>query len=136
MTALTLNTATGRDWRDSNLIRIGVEAGAEVFAGAIVALSASGHAQAATKGANKKYFGVAESGADNSDGTDGDQEIDVRRGVAVAIEATGTRPLPGATCYLEDDNTVSTAAAGASELGLCIGQVAGSTTQVWVELKV
>ena len=133
MTALTEDT--GRTWRDGNVLRIGVEAASKVYVGAIVELSASGHAKAGTKAASKVYIGVAETGADNTNGSDGDLSIDVRRNVVVNVESAGTRPIPGQTCYLVDDNTVTTVATAASELGMCVGQVDGSTSAVWVSLK-
>ncbi len=103
MAALTSDRNTPR--RDG--VQFSFEAGAEIFAGAMVALDATGKAVPATA-AGTVCVGVAQNYT-----TAGDQ-VGVRRGVFAfadaADDAALTRADIGTTCHVADDQTVKKAA--------------------------
>lgn len=92
-----------------------VAGGVNIFAGALVAINASGgDAGYATKGAAATVLrgvGVALEPADNTAGADGAITVKVRRGTWQFLNSASgdliTLADIGADCYIVDDNTVA-----------------------------
>lgn len=121
MTALTKNTprtrvGLGQRFRDP------VAATTRIFAGAMVALNATGFAVKAAPSATR-IRGVALDEADNSAGAAGDVAVDIERGpFLVANDTTNpvTRAHIGGTVYVVDDATVGSSASGTIAAGKCL----------------
>jgi hypothetical protein len=109
MAALTKDRSTPR--RDGDTINVPVAASASIFAGALVAVNATGYATPGATATTLRGIGRAEAAADNSAGADGAISVDVRTGAfrfgnsAAADEIT--RAQIGANCYIVDDQTVA-----------------------------
>ncbi len=102
----------GRRFRDP------VKGEGRIFAGALVALDATGFAIPAIPTA-ARMRGVALHEADNRLGADGDSFVDVDRGpFLVANNGSIDRTHIGADVYVVDDNTVG--AAGTLVAGKCL----------------
>lgn len=105
-----------------------VAAGKKIYAGAMVAINASGDALPAEKAEGLKTVGRAETSADNSSGSEGDSIVNVKRGVFLwendTASAVGVANLFG-PCYIKDDCTVSTVSAGSSPAGKVIAILDG-----------
>lgn len=111
----------------ARLLSLPVAAGAVIFEGALVALSATGYAQPAAKAENLTAIGRAETPADNSQGTDGLVSVVVKRGAFVwdndpTTANAVTQALVGKSCYILDDSTVTSISTGSSIAGkvLCV----------------
>lgn len=95
-----------------------------IYQGALVALDATGHAIPAKTAAGLTAAGRAEETVAN-DGVDGAASIRVIRGVFVWDNtATAANKVTAAhmlkPCYMQDDQTVTTLAAGTSVAGLVV----------------
>jgi len=108
MTALTKDRDTPE--RGNNFYRVPVAAGVQIFAGALIALNEGGFAVPGHISATLKGFGRAEESVDNKGGGDGDQYINVKRGVFRFANSSGadliTRADIGEVCFICDDQTV------------------------------
>lgn len=97
--------------RDGALFNHPLAANVVIFAGALVALDASGNATPGATATTLRAAGVAQEHVDNTGGSAGDQRVEVRRGVfQFANSASGdliTRADIGATAYIVDDQTVA-----------------------------
>ena len=108
MTVLAADRNTPR--RDGDKISVPVAAGELIYAGALVALDASGDAVKGATATTLSGFGRAEARVDNSGGAAGDQSVEVRKGVfRFANEGADlvTRADIGNDCYIVDDQTVA-----------------------------
>lgn len=117
--------------RDTNEIMSGatslvlpVKGSTTIFQGSIVAIDADGFAVPGKKAANLKAAGRAEETVENS-GSDGEAVVRVKRGVFVFDNtATAANKITAADvlgpCYMEDDQTVTKSATGASVAGLVV----------------
>lgn len=121
MTALTRNTprtqvGNGRRFRDP------VAASMLIYAGAMVALNASGYAVKAVTTATR-IRGVALDEADNSAGAAGAVSVDIERGTFLLRNDTTnpvTRAHIGTNVYVVDDNTVGSSATSTIVAGKCL----------------
>lgn len=101
-----------------------VKAATTIYQGSIVAIDADGYAIPGKKAAGLKAAGRAEETVENT-GKDGEATVRVTRGVFVfensstASNKLGPADMLG-PCYIEDDQTVTKAAAGASMAGLVV----------------
>lgn len=101
-----------------------VKAATTIYQGSIVAIDADGYAIPGKKAAGLKAAGRAEETVENT-GKDGEATVRVTRGVFVfensstAANKLGPADMLG-PCYIEDDQTVTKAAAGASMAGLVV----------------
>ena len=121
-----------RNWREGDIVAgAPLQAAAKVYAGSVVEIDATGNLAPATKAANKVYYGVAITGADNTGGAAGAQKIDVRIGATVHLAITGTA-VRGKAAYLADDQTVTDVAAGASKAGRIVDV---DDDGVWVDMS-
>ena len=106
------------------LLALPVKGGVTIYQGAIVALDADGYAVPGIKAAGLTAVGRAEETVTNP-GADGAETVKALRGVFVyANSATAADKVTAKhllqPCYIEDDQTVTTAAAGASVAGLVL----------------
>ena len=108
MAALSTDRNTPR--RDGDTIVIGVAGAKKIYAGALVALDASGFATPGATATTLTGLGRAEAQADNSSGSDGDITVEVTKGV-FRFDNDGTDTVAasdiGSDCYIVDDNTVA-----------------------------
>lgn len=125
----TLSTA-------GELITVPVAAGAKIYAGALVAASATGYAQPGGAATTLTYLGRAEQYADNTGGAAGAITVQVRRKRAFYWQNSGTDPVTqaslGKTAYIVDDQTVSATNGGntQSAAGIVVGLDANG---VWID---
>lgn len=94
-----------------------------IYAGSMVSVGAAGQAKPAASG-DTRVIGVAEAEADNSAGAAGAINCNVRRGAFTFANKAGDLVVQGdlgASCYVEDDNTVRHTAGG----GIAAGKVLG-----------
>ena len=110
-----------------------VKAQTTIYQGALVALDADGYAVPGKKSAGLTAAGRAEETVENTGG-DGELVIRVLRGVFIyANTSTAANKVTAAhvlkPCYIEDDQTVTALAAGASVAGLVV-RVDGSGVAV------
>ena len=119
--------------REGDGFAYAVGASVKIFAGAIVALNATGYATPGAVATTLKSRGIAQELADNSAGADGAITVDVRRGVfRVGNDGTVTIADIGNDAYIVDDQTV------ADNNGTGTRSVAGKIVDVdadgvWVE---
>lgn len=122
--------------RDNKEFSFPVAAATKIFAGAIVAITATGYATKGATATTLKAVGIAQASADNSAGADGAIDVKVRRGLhRIANSSAGdliVRADIGVNCYIVDDQTVAKTNGGATR------SVAGlirdvDSIGVWVE---
>jgi hypothetical protein len=117
MTALTKNAPRTRAG-NGRLFGDPVAAATTIYAGALVALDASGNAVPAIPAA-PVMRGVALDKSDNSGGAAGDETVAVERGpFLIANDGSLDRTDIGSDVYVVDDNTVG--AAGTLVAGKCL----------------
>ncbi len=124
MAALTTERSTNEIANGAHSLVLPVKASTTIYQGAIVAIDASGYAIPGKKATGLKTAGRAEETVFN-DGADGAVTIKVTRGVFVYNNtATAANKITGANvlgpCYIEDDQTVTKLATGASIAGTVI----------------
>lgn len=124
MAALTMERDTPEIMNGGRLLSLPVKGGVTIYQGAIVALDADGYAVPGIKAAGLTAVGRAEETVTNP-GADGAETVKALRGVFVyANSATAADKVTAKhllqPCYIEDDQTVTTAAAGASVAGLVL----------------
>lgn len=121
-------------YMNTSLIAVAVAASAEIFAGSLVVINASGYAAPGSTATGLKYFGRADEYVDNSTGVNGAKTVNVRRGVAFqwANDGSITQANLGATCYIVDDETVA-ATDGLGTRSAAGTIVAIDSDGVWVE---
>ncbi|MDR2024031.1 MAG: hypothetical protein LBQ71_12510 [Hungatella sp.] len=96
-----------------------------IYQGSLVAIDTNGYAIPGAKAANLTAAGRAEETADNTGGEDGAITIRVSRGIFVWDNTTTTaNKITSAhllkPCYMEDDQTVTALATGASVAGIVV----------------
>ena len=88
-----------------------VAAAAECFAGTIAVINAEGYAEPGTTATGLTAAGVFDHYQDNTDGADGDQLVEVKRGNFYFANSTSTDAITaadtGQVCYIVDDQTVA-----------------------------
>lgn len=134
MTALSADRNT--PFRANEDFSFPVAAAVKIYAGALVALNATGYATPGAVATTLKAIGRAEEQVDNSLGADGDVTVKVRRGL-FRFANSGTDPIAvtdiGNDCYIEDDQTVAkTDGVGTLSIAGKIRDV--DALGVWVEL--
>lgn len=137
MTALTEDRNTPQSIGDVEAY--GVDGGSKIFAGSIVVLNALGFAAPGSTATGLVTVGRADEQVDNTDGSDGDLKVKVRRGVFRFANSAGADEITAAEigddCYIVDDQTV------AKTDGTSTRSVAGKVVQVdtlgvWVKLGI
>ena len=124
MAKLTTQRDTNEIAGGATSIVLPVKAKTTIYQGSIVAIGADGYAIPGKKAASLKAAGRAEETVENT-GSDGDAVVRVSRGVFVfdnsstAANKVGIADVLG-PCYIEDDQTVTKVATGASVAGLVV----------------
>lgn len=135
MAALTKDRDTQE--RDGVILSVPVAATRKIFAGSLVAASATGYATPGATATTLTALGRAEEFKDNSSGADGDVSVLVRRGVFLFGNEGGdavTQADIGKDCYIVDDQTV--AKTDGTSTRSKAGKVLGvGSTGVWVEIR-
>jgi hypothetical protein len=133
---MSLSSDRNTPHKDGELLPFKVAAGAKIFAGALVAINATGYAVPGATAATLTYLGRADQSVDNTAGADGDLIVLVRRGKPLKWANSGADPVLQAginkSCYIVDDQTV----AATSDTGArsAAGKVVGLDVDgVWVE---
>ena len=123
--------------RDGKTFDFGVAAGVKIYAGALVALSATGYATPGAVATTLVAAGRAEQQVDNTGGADGDVTVKITKGVfrfdnsAAADEITIAEI--GDDCYIVDDQTVAKTS-GTSTRSIAGKIVDVDALGVWVEI--
>lgn len=138
MAASTADRNTER--RSGEIVAFPVAASTKIFAGIMVALNASGYLVVATDTAALKVVGRSEQFVDNSAGSNGLLLCDVRRGVFLWDNSTGSAVVlgdVGKTVFVEDDHTVAHSSTNSVKAGRFLGfggdPTGSDNTQCWVE---
>lgn len=124
MAALTMARDTAEIAQGAKYLSLPVKGSTTIYQGSMVALDSSGYAIPGKKATGLTAAGRAEETVTNS-GADGAVSIRVARGVFVfnntgaAANKIGSNHLLG-LCYMEDDQTVTSLATGASAAGLVV----------------
>ncbi len=109
MAALTADRNT--TMRDGKIVSLPVAASVKIYAGALVARDSSGNATPGATSTSLLGVGRADAQADNSSGSAGDINVEVRKGVFRFGNSSGadeiTRADIGSDCYIVDDQTVA-----------------------------
>jgi hypothetical protein len=120
--------------KDGTFRDLPVAASTKIFAGALLALNASGYVVPGATAIGLKALGRAEKHVDNSTGAAGDASVTVRKGVFQYGNGAGADALAqadiGATAYIIDDATVGKDATGRSAAGVVYDV---DTSGVWVQ---
>ena len=123
MAALTKERDTTEIMQDAKFLHLPVKGNTTIYQGALVALDANGYAIPGKKATDLTAVGRAEETVENS-GADGEAFIRVARGVFVFANTATANKIGAAhdlkPCYIEDDQTVTALATGASAAGLVI----------------
>ena len=124
MAALTKERDTTEIMQDAKFLYLPVKGGTTIYQGALVALDANGYAIPGKKATGLTAAGRAEETVENK-GADGEAFIRVARGVFVFNNTATTSNKIGTAhvlkpCYIEDDQTVTALATGASAAGLVV----------------
>lgn len=123
---------------DDTFVVLPVAAATVIYAGALVALDASGNATKGATATGLVGLGRAEEAADNAAGDAGDIEVRVRRGIFRWQNSAGEdeidRASIGDACWIVDDHTVAKTTGGAtrSRAGIVVDVDAQG---VWVDMS-
>lgn len=122
--------------KNGDLIAVPVAAAAKIFAGALVAASATGFATPGATATTLTYLGRAEEMADNTAGANGAISVHVQRKKAFKWANLGADLVVqadlGKNCYIVDDQTVAKTNGGSTRS--VAGKVLGVESDgVWVE---
>lgn len=122
--------------KDGEIIAVPVATGVKIFAGALVAASATGFATPGATATTLTYLGRAEAQADNTTGANGAISVQVRRNKAFKFANLGADLVVqadlGKNCYIVDDQTVAKTSGGSTRS--VAGKVLGVESDgVWVE---
>lgn len=133
MTALSKDRQT--PYRTGEDVLDPVAAAAQIFAGSLVVLDASGNAKPGATATGLKARGRAEDNVDNSAGAAGDLFVPVRRGVfKFANDGSIDRTHIGGTVYIVDDQTLA-ATDGTGTRSTAGTLIDVESDGVWVEIK-
>lgn len=132
---MALTGGRNTPYRIADKISLPVAAGKKIFEGSIVVVNIGGYAEPATKSDSLKTAGRAETFIDNMEGTDGDADVLVKRGCFLfnnSSTAAVTQAHVLGDCYIEDDETVTSASTETSKAGKVL---AVDSDGVWVEIR-
>ena len=129
MTALAADRNTAR--YDGKLTGYPVAASTKIYKGSLVCLNASGYAVAAANTAAYKFVGVAISQADNSSGSNGDINVEVRTEGVFDFVSSGLAVTDvGETVYVSDDQTVTKTVGNNIVVGVLDAYVSATVARV------
>jgi hypothetical protein len=132
---MALSADRNTPMKDGELVNVPVATGVTIYAGALVALNASGYATPGAVATTLTYLGRAEEQVVNA-GANGAKTINVRRKKAFKWKNHGPDAVVqadlGKTCYIVDDETVAKTDGTATRSAA--GKVVGLDSDgVWVE---
>ncbi len=133
---MALSADRNTPMKDGELVNVPVATNVKIYAGALVALNASGYATPGAVATTLTYFGRAEEQVDNTGGADGSKTVNVRRKKAFKFKNYGPDAVVqadlGKTCYIVDDETVAKTDGTATRSAA--GKVVGLDSDgVWIE---
>ena len=133
---MALSADRNTPMKDGELVNVPVATTVKIYAGALVALNASGYATPGAVATTLTYLGRAEEQVDNTGGADGAKTVNVRRKKAFKWKNHGADAIVqadlGKTCYIFDDETVAKTDGTATRSAA--GKVVGLDSDgVWVE---
>jgi len=133
---MALSADRNTPMKDGELVNVPVATNTKIYAGALVALNASGYATPGAVATTLTYLGRAEEQADNTGGANGAKTVNVRRKKAFKWKNHGADAIVqadlGKTCYIVDDETVAKTDGTATRAAA--GKVVGLDSDgVWVE---
>jgi hypothetical protein len=135
MTALTEDKKV--QYKEGVDIPIPVASGETIYAGGFVCVNADGYALPGADTSNLIFVGVAREYVDNSGGSDGDENVTVRRrGVFKATMGNSvTQANVGDSVFLSDDQTLDLTADVSNNIyaGIIAGYI--DSTHVWVDIE-
>lgn len=120
------------------LISVPVAASTHVYQGALVGLDANGRAVSGTSNATARILGMATEDADNSTGSAGAINVQVRQGVYYFANSSSTDAIVAADvsrfCYVVDDQTVARSSGNGARLraGVVIAVDSTDGVAVWI----
>jgi len=124
--------------RTGDLLNLPAAASKKFFSGALVARDASGNATPGAAATTIRGVGRSEARVDNSSGSAGDLNVQIKKGVFRWKNSTSTDEITnaeiGADCYIVDDQTVAKTNGSSSR------SVAGKvffvdSDGVWVDMR-
>lgn len=133
MAALTENIEV----QEQDGVKLNAPVGVDIiYKGALCKYNSAGFIEPCAVEALSKFAGIAESEADNSGGSAGDETVDLKTKGRFLLTGTGFAQTDVAQLvYASDDQTVTkTEAANLQIVGYIVKFV--SSTQVWVDLSV
>lgn len=104
-----------------------------IYEGAAVGDNGSGYARPLV--AADPFWGFATRKVDNSDGSNGDEDVHVQERGCITIPVTGVTGVGdvGDDVYATDDNTFTKTSSGASSIGTIVRHVSSTTCVVYFE---
>ncbi|MBW1991580.1 MAG: DUF2190 family protein [Deltaproteobacteria bacterium] len=121
-------------YREGVEIEFPVAASTKIYAGSLVMANANGYAVPGADTAGCKFLGVAMEQADNSNGSDGDKTVRVRRTGVFEFKASSiTQAMVGDDMYLVDDETFDETANNNIKCGKLVKYV--SATKGWIDIS-
>jgi len=133
MSALTRDRAT--PYREGIEVEYPVAANTKIYAGSLVCVSATGYAAPAADTSGYRFAGVAMEQVDNSDGSDGEKQVRLRRAGVFEFDAVSiSQDMVGTAMYAADDHTFDDAAGPTNDVkvGLLVKYV--SATKGWIDI--
>ena len=122
--------------RSGDTIQMGVAANKKIYAGSLVARDAAGYATPGATATTLIGVGRANETIDNTGGANGAVSVEVEKGVFRFGNSAGD-PITiadiGATCYIEDDETVSKTNAGGNSQSVAGTIFDVDANGVWVK---
>lgn len=133
---MALSADRNTPMKDGELVNVPVATNTKIYAGALVALNASGYATPGAVAATLTYLGRAEEQVDNTGGANGAKTVNVRRKKAFKWKNHGADAIVqadlGKTCFIVDDETVAKTDGTATRSAA--GKVVGLDSDgIWVE---
>ncbi len=132
---MALTKGRNTPYRIADKVSLPVAEGKRIYEGSIVVVNAAGYAEPATKAEDLIAAGRAETYSDNTEGAAGDASVVVKRGCFLfdnSSTAAVTQAHVLKDCYIEDDETVTSASAETSKAGKVL---AVDSEGVWVEIR-
>jgi hypothetical protein len=138
MTALAKDRNT-RLKEHGRTVTMKLEAGAKIFAGAIVAANIDGRAVPASDAADLTVMGIADHAADNTGGADDALTVRVIKDAVAELETSGgsavTLADTGNTVFVLDDQTVVKSTGAANDIAAgTLEQFDEGTGKPWVKM--
>jgi predicted RecA/RadA family phage recombinase len=133
MSALTRDRAT--PYREGIEVEYPVATSTKIYAGSLVCVNAGGYVVPAADTSGFQFAGVALEQVDNSDASDGNQVVRLRRSGVFEFDAVSiTQAMVGTDMYATDDHTFDDTAGATNHIkvGRLVKYV--SATKGWIDI--